>query len=108
MDLIDRHHLIDAIMAPAIPDDALAAHNARLQQARALGYTLRREPLYNAQGASVAKRIAVFAVEEGYQPRLLEERFYWRGMVEGTPWTPITKAQALHYTNRDGKVMAGW
>ena len=107
MDRLDQHHLIDAVMAAESPEDT-EQRNQQIAQLRALGYRLRWEPLYDARGFSVAKRIGLFARHEGEKPRLIEERFYWRGRIEGTPWSPMTKAQALQYTNRDGKIMAGW
>jgi hypothetical protein len=108
MDLIEQHKLIEAIMAADIPDSEIEAHNTRIAQLQTIGYIVRWEPLYDERGFSVAKRIGLFATSEGYKPRLVEECFYWRGRVDGTQWTPITKEHALRYTNRDGKIIAGW
>mgnify|MGYP003576166889 CR=1 FL=1 len=104
----EEHRLIEACMVP--PDEAsdVEAHNGRLRQLEGKGYRLRQEPLYDAQGYSVAWRIGLFAIQAGYRPRLVEQRFYWRGRDEGAPWRPISEAQAMRYRDRFDHIMAGW
>lgn len=108
MDLLDEQHLIDACFMPEVDESEIITQNERMRQLNEQGYVLRWEPLYDTQGYSVAKRIGLFAVSQGYRPRLIEERFYRRGREEGTPWTSISHEQAVRYRNRDGQIMAGW